>query len=296
MKTNLSLTAIILTYNEEKHLQRCLNSLMKICSDIFIIDSFSTDGTKSIAELNNVHFVQKKWVNHSVQFNWGLDNLPIATDWIIRLDADEYLTDELQIEIIEKLNTFPHKVSGIEMPRKRIFLNKEIRWGGSEVKLLRIFRKGMARVENKLMDEHIEIIEGEIKSFSNKFIDHNLSSIGTWILKHNNYADKEVIELLNIKFDILGDRKKSFLNSQAQKKRSLKLIYADTPLFLRPLLYFFYRYFLCFGFLDGKEGFLWHFFQGLWYRLLVDMKLLEIYLICGNDKVKIKKYTEEVFK
>lgn len=292
----MSLTAIILTFNEELHLQRCIDSLKSVCSDIFIIDSFSNDNTKGIAELNEVHFYQKKWTNHSEQFNWGLDNLPLKTDWIIRLDADEYLTNDLKKEIIDKLEFIPISITGIVMPRTRIFLNKEIKWGGAEVKLIRIFRRGFARVENKLMDEHIEIISGNTINFNHKFVDHNLNNMYSWISKHNNYSDKEVIELLRIKFGRLKDRPNGVINIHAQKKRNLKARYSSFPLFLRSFFFFFYRYIFCLGFLDGKEGFLWHFFQGLWYRTLVDLKIFEIYLLYGNNKSQIKKHIKDVYK
>ena len=290
----MSLTAVILTWNEEIHIQRCINSLKSVCKDIFIIDSFSRDRTKEIAVSNGVHFFQREWTNHSDQFNWALDNLNIQTDWIIRLDADEYLTIDLQDEIIQRIDNISHTISGIELSRKRIFLNKEIRWGGAEVKLLRIFRKGHARVENKLMDEHIEILEGKTICFDHKFVDHNLHSISSWIAKHNSYSDKEVIELLNLKYSFLKNRNDIILGFEAKKKRRFKLRYSRLPLFFRAIFYFIYRYVFCLGFLDGKEGFLWHFFQGLWYRTLVDLKLLEISLTCGNDIIRIKKYLKEI--
>ena len=149
MDNSPSLTAIILTYNEEIHLQRCLDSLKGVASKIIIIDSFSEDKTKEITETNGARFYQNPWTNHSVQFNWALENCPIKTNWIIRLDADEYLTPELQIEIKEKLSNLDDSISGIEIPLKRVFLNKHMKRGLGEIKMIRLFRKGKAKIENR---------------------------------------------------------------------------------------------------------------------------------------------------
>ncbi len=87
-----SLSAIILTYNEEKHLSRCLESLIEICNEIIIVDSYSNDGTEKISREFKTKFFQNPWINHSSQLNWAIKNTNIKSDWILRIDADEYLT------------------------------------------------------------------------------------------------------------------------------------------------------------------------------------------------------------
>ena len=77
-----SLTAIILTYNEEIHLERCLKSLKDICKDIVIVDSFSNDKTEEIAKEYGARFYQNKWINYATQFNWDIDNTEINTEWV----------------------------------------------------------------------------------------------------------------------------------------------------------------------------------------------------------------------
>lgn len=290
-----SLTAIILTYNEEIHLQRCLDSLKGVAQDVFIIDSFSTDKTKEIAEHNKVHFYQNPWINHSIQFNWGLENCTINTEWIIRIDADEYLTPELKIEIINNLMQLSQNISGVELPLKRVFLNRHMKRGLGEIKMLRIFRKGKAKVENRWMDEHIEILDGKTVTFKNAFADHNLNDIGWWTAKHNVYSNKEVIELLDVEFNLLDTNSNVKLSEQALRKRNLKLKYVKMPLFFRSFIYFIYRYIFRLGFLDGKAGFLWHFLQGWWYRTLVDAKIYEIKKECGTDVSKMIKYIKDVY-
>lgn len=291
-----SLTAIILTYNEEIHIQRCISSLKDVCEEIIIIDSFSSDLTKEIALKNNVRFYQNPWVNHAVQFNWALDNCDISTSWVLRMDADEYLLPNLKSEILNNLQNLKEPINGVEIYLKRVFLGKTINRGTGKIKMIRLFRKGKARVENRWMDEHIELLQGELTTFQGEFVDDNLNSIGWWSQKHNNYSIHEAIELLDVEFDLFNKKGKVNLGDQASKKRNLKLKYVKLPLFFRSFIYFLYRYIFKLGFLEGKEGFLWHFLQGWWYRTLVDAKIFEIKKHCGNDVIEMKEYIEKVYK
>lgn len=291
-KENISV--IILTYNEEIHLDRCLKSAKSIASDIYMVDCFSTDNTAEIAKLNSAVVYLHNWENnYAKQFNWALDNLPIKTEWVLRLDADEYLTDELISEIRKKLQGISNDVSGIEIPLRRVFLNKIIKRGTGKIYLLRLFRYGKAECESRWMDEHIRVLEGKTLRFQHEFADHNLNDLSWWTNKHVGYAIREAVDLLDIEFGILNANKNKSqvkLGEQASSKRQKKIAYSKQPLFLRSFLYFIYRYFFKLGFLEGKEGFLWHFLQGWWYRTLVDAKIFEIKKVCGNDKEKIIDY------
>ena len=144
----LDLSVIILTYNEEIHIRRCLENVIQFANDIFIIDSFSTDHTLDIAkEFSNVHILQNKWENnYARQFNWGLENASIRTKWILRLDADEYLLPELIEELQAKLPSLPENISGIIFNRRHIFMDKWMKRGIYPVKLLRVFRYGLSLI------------------------------------------------------------------------------------------------------------------------------------------------------
>jgi glycosyltransferase involved in cell wall biosynthesis len=290
MKTPLNLSVIILTYNEEQHLQRCIFSVYDIALDIFIIDSFSTDRTQEIACTMGAKVYQNKWVNYATQFNWALDTVPISTKWILRLDADEVITDELKYELQERLPFLPDDVSGIYVKRRMVFMDKWIRHGDMyPVHMLRLWRKGAGFCEKRWMDEHIKITSGNSVSFEYDIVDHNLNNLNWWVNKHNNYASRETVDLLNLKYALIeyDDVNPALFGTQAQRKRWLKIRYANLPFFIRPFIYFIYRYFLKFGLLDGREGLVYHVLQGFWYRFLVDAKLFEIRLKCGNDKIKI---------
>ncbi len=288
----LDLSVIILTYNEELHIRRCLENVLPFAKKVFVVDCFSTDKTKEIASHLGAVVVEHAWPgNQAEQFNWALDNLPISTEWVLRLDADEYLLPELVEELREKLPTLPEDVTGIIFNRRHIFMGKWMRRGIYPVKLLRVFRHGKGMCEQRLMDEHIQLTEGRAVEFEHDFCDHNLNNLSWFCHKHVNYAIREAVDLLDIELDLTGaaesDNGKE-ISPQALAKRMKKHQYAKQPLFWRSFAYFCYRYFLKGACLDGKVGFIWTFLQGWWYRTLVDAKVYEIKRQCGNDKEKIK--------
>lgn len=295
--TRPDISVIVMTFNEELHLRRCLESVTKITDQMFVVDCFSTDRTVELAKELGAEVIQHKWPGlHAVQFNWALDNLPIRTKWVLRLDADEYLTKELAEEIRSKMPSLAPETAGIVLPLRRVFMNRIIKRGTGPIKIMRLFQYRKARYETRMMDEHLQLLEGEIVEFENEFADHNLNDLGWWTQKHNLYAIKEAIELLDYEYR-LSERIQSIenLGKQAAEKRKDKLKYARLPLFFRSFAYFFYRYFIRLGFLDGKAGFLWHFLQGWWYRTLVDARIWEVKKACGNDREKIRSYIKEKF-
>ena len=274
-------TAIILTFNESIHLERCVKSIQNYFNQIYIIDSFSTDQTKEIAQKLPVIFLENKFINHSQQFNWALKKIDKNTSWVLRIDADEYITNALGVEISTKLEKLEKSINGIFIPRKIIFKDKLIRFGGiNPTKVLRLFRYGYGKCDSRWMDEHIHV-RGKKIAFTNSIIDENLKSLTWWINKHNSYASKEAYEL--IKFQILTNQRADIKNNLENRK--IKYYY-KSPIILRSFLYFIYRYFFKFGFLDGLRGFCFHFMHAFWYRLLVDMKYLEV-----MDKYKNKRYS-----
>ena len=285
----LDLSVIILTYNEELHIRRCLENVTDIAQQIFVIDCFSTDKTEEIAKsYPNVAVLQNKWVNYATQFNWALNNAPIKTKWVLRLDADEYLTEELKQELQSRLPSLSDNYTGIILPLRRVFLGRTIRRGMPQVKLLRLFQYGKARSEVRQMDEHIQLLSGEAIEFKHEFADDNLNDLSWWTRKHVGYAIREAADLLDIEYGFTSNAKNE-LEGQAATQRALKYRYAKMPLFWRAFFYFCIRYFLKGGMLEGKVGFLWCFLQGWWYRTLVDALIFEIKQKTNGDKEKIRE-------
>ncbi len=273
------LTIIILTFNEEKHIERCLHSAFQVAHQVFVVDSFSTDRTVEIAEALSARIWQHEFKNHAVQFAWALGNLPIDTDWVMRVDADEVITPELTESLRRRLANASPDVHGFLVRRYVRFMGGVIRHGNFPQWNLRIWRIGKAEIEQRWMDEHMVLKAGKTGHLKGAFIDDNLNSITWWTDKHNSYASREAIGLLNSKYHFLTGLANSSgsLSRQARYKRWLKEnIYSRLPLGARAFAYFLYRMVFQLGILDGRAGFAFHFLQGFWYRFLVDVKVREV--------------------
>lgn len=285
----MKITAIVLTYNEEIHLARCLESIRKLTDIIYVVDSFSTDKTIEIARQFNANLLQRVWDNnHSNQVNWALDQLPEDTEWVVRIDADEIIEPGLVDEIKAIKSESLHGINGIRFGRRIKFQGKQLHYGGlGNISVLRLFRFGFGRSENRWMDEHIRI-KGNSIELRNAIVDDNLNSITWWITKHNNYASREAVDLLNLKYQFMGATQSSSnaMRGQGDLKRWMKEnIYSKSPGGLRSMSYFFYRYIFLLGFLDGRRGATFHFLQAFWYRFLVDVKIYEVERYIKEGKV-----------
>lgn len=273
-----------------RHIGRALASVAGIADRVVVVDCGSTDRTVEIAQEVGTEVLVHPFVTQSQQFNWALDQLPDDTEWVFRLDADEVVTDSLAAEIQSKLSRLHSDVSGIQISRSMTFLGRPIRWGGLfPIRVIRIFRYGKGRCENRWMDEHI-LVEGETVGFQGEIVDDNLNSLTWWTEKHNAYASREAVDLLNLEYGFMAQETVASLrsNQQAGAKRWLKEnVYSRLPRGIRAAAYFVYRYIFRLGFLDGKEGTAFHVLQGFWYRYLVDMKLHEVkrYMITNNVDV-----------
>ena len=193
-----------------------------------------------------------------------MENCEINTDWILRIDADEYIDRNSQVDLKSYLSGLSLDISGIIISRKIVFLGSALMHGGWYPKWnLRIFRMGKGSCENRWMDEHIVLTEGKAIQLQLDFIDDNLNDLTWWTTKHNNYSNREVVDYFLSLEDIEKSGVKSDLfGNEAERKRWLKKKYLNFPLFLRPFINFIYRYILLGGFLDGKQGLIWHFLQG----------------------------------
>lgn len=273
-----SVTVLLLTHNEEKNIEKCLRSVLPLTSSICIVDSGSTDRTVELAQALGTQVATRKWTTYADQFNWGLDHFDFGTDWIMRLDADEELTPELVKTLQDFLVAPSTNISGVYVRRRVFFLGKWIRHGGYyPTWLLRVFRRGIGRCEALWMDEHIVLSSGTSIHVKADIIDYNNKDLTFWTDKHNKYASREVLDILDKEsIKAAGTIKASFTGHQDSARRWVKdKLYLRTPLFVRPFLYFIYRYFVRLGFLDGTRGLIFHFLQAFWYRFLVDAKLYE---------------------
>ena len=279
MPDTAPITVIILTYNEAKNLPACLESVYGWTAEVFVVDSGSTDETQEIAQQYGANVVEHPFETHARQWSWALNSLPIPTEWVLGLDADQRVSKELKEELIqlfdekERLLVF----DGFYIKRRQIFRGRWIRHGGYYPKyLLKLFRKDATLADGMDLIDHHFYVQGKVGRLKGDLIEENRKEddITFWINKHNRYAQllaKE--EFLRKNHGNGWPIKPSFFGSPDQRIVRLKQLWYGLPLYVRPFLYFFYRYFVRLGFLDGKEGFIFHFMQAFWYRLLVDIVL-----------------------
>ena len=295
MKSDL--TVFILTFNEALHIERCIRSVQDIATRIVVIDSYSTDATIEIAKNLDVDIFTNKFVNYAQQFNWSLDNIHVSTQWIMRLDADEYISTEARETIPEVLSIACADVDAFTLNLRRIFMGQWLRHGSLyPIRLARIWRSGRGRLEDRWMDEHL-IVRGKIDIINADFADHNLNSLTWWTNKHNNYASREAVDLLNFEFHFMRYDSVANIRSdnQAGVKRWLKEhFYLHLPNGFRAFIYFSYRYFIRLGFLDGYAGMVFHCLQGFWYRFLVDSKVLEVKWAMIDKNLSIEDAIENI--
>lgn len=285
----MSLHAIVLTLNEEKHLERCLRSIAAACDSILVVDSGSSDRTVEIARRHGATVLENPFVNHATQLNFAIASLRGRGGWLLRIDADEVLLDAPDA-VRAALARMPDDVDGLLVRRRLHFMNRPMRWGGMDpIWQLRIWREGRGICEQRWMDEHV-IVEGRVAKSPLRIDDINLNSLGWWTEKHNWYAAREAIDILARRhgvFAIQSVSRSSGLDQVVLKRALKNNLYLKLGGGARALLYFFYRYVFRLGFLDGREGWYFHVLQGFWYRTLVDAKILEIETFAARNGVPL---------
>ena len=273
----MDLTVIVLTYNEEKNLPDCLASLKDLGAPVFVVDSGSTDRTLAIAREFGAQQLSHPFETHARQWRWAIDSLPTATQWILGLDADQRLTPELTASLTHFLSS-GQPASGAYLCRRQVFRGTWIRHGGYYPKyLLKLFRRDAVIIDDADMVDHHFNVRGTVAKLEGDLIEANRNEdqIRTWIAKHNQYA------ILQAREEILAMSRGNGSHpvpagSPDETTAKMKRYWRRMPLYIRPFAYFGYRYFLRLGFLDGKQGFIFHFLQAFWYRLLVDINIEEM--------------------
>ena len=295
MNNKQDLSVIILTLNEELHIRRCVENALNIAKVVYVIDSFSTDRTCEIASSCGAVVHQNKYVNQAQQFQWALDNCQVDTEWVMRMDADEYLTDELIAEIKEKLTGLRPEITGVNLTLRVRFLGHILRFGNLRpVCIMRIWRTGSAYMEQRWMDERLVLKEGECITFKHRFIDDNLNGLTEWTQKHNNYSNREILVQLDKRYHLFDQGADESLIARNRQKG----MYYRMPKFFRAFAYFTLRYIFFLGFLDGVRGLIWLTLQAYWYRFLVDSKLYEMEKRLGKNpsKEEVVEYIRQYFK
>jgi glycosyltransferase involved in cell wall biosynthesis len=277
------LAVVILTYNEELNLPACLSSVDGLANTVLVVDSGSTDQTVAIATAYGARILIHPFESHAAQWTWALGQLEPQFEWVLGLDADQRLSPELRSELA-RIFSVPdvrlHTCNGFYVKRRQIFRGQWIRCGGYYPKyLLKLFRVRNVRIDARDLVDHHFYVSGKLSKLCGDLIEDNRkeADLGFWMSKHIRYAElhaREELSRRNAARAWLIPPK--LFGTPDQRVVLLKRIWYHIPLYVRPCLYFVYRYILRGGFRDGKQGFIFHFMQSFWYRLLVDIRLDEL--------------------
>jgi len=271
-------TAIILCYNEAPNIRRCLESIKGFC-DIYVVDSGSTDSTLDICREYTDNIYHNAYKSHAGQWQWALNNLPVETDWVLALDADFVVSPALRKRITKNLSAVATDVAGIYVRHLYHFGGELIRFGGTKQYWLRLIRIGRAYPDLSEMVDFRFVVDGKMEKWRESVIEHNRhdDDISIWLNKQDKFsvrmAVEEELRRCGSKNWLLTP---TFFGHTDERIAWLRDLWLRFPIFIRPVLYFLYRYVLMLGFLDGRGGFLYHVLQGFWLRLVVDWKIIQI--------------------
>jgi glycosyltransferase involved in cell wall biosynthesis len=270
-------SVFVVTGNEEINIRRCLESVAGWSDDIHVVDSDSTDHTVEIAREYTPNVVNHSYVDHASQLAWAFEHLPFKHEWVLFLDADNVVTTELRAAIDVKLLANDGSINGYYCIHKEFFRDRPIR--GMKKWWARLVRRQFATIDqSELVDYGIKI-QGKVGYIHAAIIEDNLKErdIDFWIDKHQRFARRMAAEeVLRKRGLIKWAVEPKLFGTSDQNRVWLKNAWMRMPLFVRPFLYWGYRYFFKGGILDGRHGLAFTVIQALWFRIICDMKVQEI--------------------
>jgi glycosyltransferase involved in cell wall biosynthesis len=276
-RPRLPISTIVLTLNEEANIADCLASVAEWTGEIFVVDSGSTDDTLARIEPFGATVVHHPWEHYAAQRNWAQDTLPLQYEWVLHLDADERVAPDLVAALYDFFaGEATRHTAGAMIKRRTFFMGRWIRYGGHYPSWhTRLFRKEVGRCEEQLYDQHF-VVNGAITRLDGNLDNILPSNLDVWLNRHLAWAEKEAENSRHPATSTALQVHATPLGNPIQQRRWFKrTLFGRAPLFWRAFGYFFLRYFLLFGFLDGKEGLIFHFLQGCWFRFYVDAKIYE---------------------
>jgi len=271
----VNISVLILVYNENVNLPRCLEAL-SFCDDIVVIDSGSQDDSVEIAKSYGARILVRKFDNFANQRNYGIDNGKLKHDWVMHLDADEVITAEFATAL--KALTPPKDIVSYYVPSKLMLGEKWLKYSGMypayQVRLgrskgLRFVQYGHAQREDTSPEQ--------IGYFPEAYLHYNFShGLKRWFEKHVRYAEDEALELINERAAETNVVSTGLSKSKVARRRFLKKLAGKLPSLLRPLARFFYIYIFRRGFLDGRAGLQYALmiscYEGMMASFLIDKK------------------------
>jgi glycosyltransferase involved in cell wall biosynthesis len=261
-------TVMVFTLNEEQNLPRCLESL-RWCDDVIVIDSFSTDRTEEICRAAGARFYQHVFEGFGTQRNWAVSHAEPRHDWILVLDADERVPDELVEELRRTLASVPHRIAAYRLSRRFHLWGRWLRHSSLyPTWVVRLIHKDRARYVNRGHAETQEVL-GEIGELEHDLIDENAKGIDEWFERQLRYAGKEA------EFELQEEARpikaaKLFSSEPLERRAALKRLGFRLP--GRAPFYFLYSYLLRRGFLDGLDGLVFCSMRAMYQQMIVVKK------------------------
>jgi len=251
-------SAIVLTYNEEDRVKDCLNSL-QWCDEVWVVDSFSTDKTIEVCKSVGARVVQHVFEGFSKQRQWALEELPLAYEWVLFVDADEIVTSELATEIRKRLSD-NWELMGFYVPRKEILWDKWLRfgdcWPGC---MMRLLRRGYARFPLNEVHEDA-VVAGKVGRLKNPLIHYSINSISQMLVRLDRYTTLEAKRLIRTRSSLF----ERDVPSYSRFRNVLKRLSVCVPIPLKPLAKFVWDYVIRQGFRDGRHGLAWAILNALY--------------------------------
>lgn len=269
----LTLGVVVLTFNSGNVIERTLRAALSVSDTVFVVDSDSTDNTVSVVRALGCQVIQRPFKNYADQRNWAIHEFGHRSLWQLHLDADEIL-DAKAIAEVRRVLADPSGATAFIFERRTYFMGRPLRFGGATNYHLRLFKSGTACCEDRLYDQHF-VSELPGVRIGGLLHDMNVGSLTEWTARHNRWSDLEAAEICRNEARASGQIKARLSADPRERRRFYKGRYYRVPPIARAVLLFFYRYFAQGGFLDGRPGFYYAFFQALWFRMLVDAKLEE---------------------
>lgn len=269
------IAVIVITFNEEVNLPNALNSVSQWAEQVFVVDSYSTDNTTKVAETYGAKTYQNTFKSVGAQRNWALNNLPIKGDWVLFIDGDEYLSEEIKQEISTKLGTIHEDVHGFYTQIKYKHFGRWLRHGDLYQNLIRMIRKDKGTyIDTEGWHEKMNVT-GKVSRLNSYIIHDDQKDLSEWISKQNirisNDARERIENDLKAKSLPLQNSNNGSTIEGGGSRWLRNMVLLKLPSQIRPFTQFLYRYILRLGFLDGWPGFIYHFQYQFWYPLMVEV-------------------------
>ncbi len=269
---------VVITQNEESNIGRCLAACVRLADDVWVVDSFSGDRTVEIGRVLGANVVSHEFESWGAQRNYALDTLPLRQEYVLFLDADEEINEAFARELAEHIER--GDCVAFQVHFDIVFLGRVLRHAHANPPVLRVVKRGCGRWVSEGAREYC-VVDGPLGRLHARIRHEDRKGIFFWLVKQIRNAEREA--------GVLVERERRLDMRELTRDRHferpsrvrLRRLYAKLPPVLRPALVFAYRYFIRFGFLDGYPGLVFCLLHGLWYNLIIDVRVYEMKL--GHD-------------